>query len=174
MITLYGFGPALGLPEISPFVTKAHILLKMAGLQYETNVSAKGFLGAPKGKLPYIKDGNSVIADSTFIRFYIEKTYGFDFDKGLAPSEKALGWALERMCQERLYWLMVDARWLIDANFAAGPGKIFDGLPAPARPLVKVYVRPPRILRPTPSACRNASWLAEEPFIWLSVTWRQH
>ena len=63
MITLYGFGPALGLPEISPFVTKAHILLKMAGLQYETNVSAKGLLGAPKGKLPYIKDGDAVIAD---------------------------------------------------------------------------------------------------------------
>ena len=42
MITLYGFGPALGLPEISPFVTKAHILLKMAGLQYETNVEREG------------------------------------------------------------------------------------------------------------------------------------
>jgi glutathione S-transferase len=147
MITLYGFGPALGLPEISPFVTKAHILLKMAGLRYETNVSAKGFLSAPKGKLPYIKDGDAVIADSTFIRFYIEKTYGFDFDKGLGQAEKALGWALERMCEERLYWLMVDARWLIDANFAAGPGKIFDGLPAPARPLVKAYVR--RVMRKT-------------------------
>ncbi len=35
MITLYGFGPAMGLPEISPFVTKAHILLRMAGLSYE-------------------------------------------------------------------------------------------------------------------------------------------
>ena len=67
---------------------------------------------------------------STFIRFYIEKSYGFDFDKGLGPAEKALGWALERMCEERLYWLMVDARWLIDANFAAGPERIFDGLAA--------------------------------------------
>ena len=142
MITLYGFGPALGLPVLSPFVTKAHILLKMAGLQYQTNVSAKGLLGAPKGKLPYIKDGDAVIADSTFIRFYIEKSYGFDFDKGLGPAEKALGWALERMCEERLYWLMVDARWLIDANFAAGPERIFDGLPWPACPLVKAYGAP--------------------------------
>ena len=84
---------------------------------------------------------------STFIRFYIEKSYGFDFDKGLGPAEKALGWALERMCEERLYWLMVDARWLIDANFAAGPERIFDGLAAPARPLVKAYVR--RVMRRT-------------------------
>jgi glutathione S-transferase len=146
-ITLYGFGPALGLPEISPFVTKTHILLKMAGLHYQTNVSAKGFLGAPKGKLPYIRDGDAVIADSTFIRLYIEKTYGSEFDKDLSPAEKALGWALERMCEERLYWLMVDQRWLIDANFAAGPERIFDGLPTPARPLVKAYMR--RVTRKT-------------------------
>ncbi len=56
MITLYGFGPAMGLPEISPFVTKAHILLQMAGLPYETETSFGGFLKAPKGKLPYIRD----------------------------------------------------------------------------------------------------------------------
>ena len=34
MITLYGFGAGFGLPEISPFVTKTEIQLKMAGLAY--------------------------------------------------------------------------------------------------------------------------------------------
>ena len=34
MITLYTFGPAFGLPDPSPFVLKAEILLKMAGLPY--------------------------------------------------------------------------------------------------------------------------------------------
>jgi hypothetical protein len=28
MITLYAFGPAFGLPDPSPFVTKAEVLLK--------------------------------------------------------------------------------------------------------------------------------------------------
>ena len=34
MITLYGFGAGFGLPEISPFVTKTEVQLKMAGLAY--------------------------------------------------------------------------------------------------------------------------------------------
>jgi|SRR5271166_1205978 len=139
MITLYGFGPAMGLPEISPFVTKAHILLQMAELAYNTDFN--GFFKAPKGKLPYINDDGEIVADSTFIRDHIEKKYGFDFDLGLSPAEKATGWALERMCEERLYWLMIDVRWLDDANFKAGPAKIFEPLPAPMRPLIKTYVR---------------------------------
>jgi hypothetical protein len=30
MITLYGFGPAFGLPDPSPFVTKVEVLLNFA------------------------------------------------------------------------------------------------------------------------------------------------
>ena len=60
MITLYGFGPAMGLPELSPFVTKAHILLKMAGLPYETVTTFGGFRKAPKVKIPYIRDEGAV------------------------------------------------------------------------------------------------------------------
>ena len=141
MITLYGFGPAMGLPEISPFVTKAHILLRMAGLSYETQANVGALLKAPKGKLPYIRDDGEVVSDSTFIRFHIEKKYGFDFDRGLSAAERATGWALERMCEEHLYWLMIDVRWLDERNFRAGPSKIFASLPAPVRPLIEAYVR---------------------------------
>jgi hypothetical protein len=34
MITLYCFGPFGGLPDASPFVMKAMMLLKLAGLDY--------------------------------------------------------------------------------------------------------------------------------------------
>ena len=80
MITLYTFGPAFGLPDPSPFVTKAEVLLKMAGLPYR--MDTKGFRKAPKGKLPYIRDGEDIIADSTFIRLHLEKRYNIDFDEG--------------------------------------------------------------------------------------------
>ena len=93
MITLYSFGPAFGLPDPSPFVMKAEVLLKMAGLSYRADT--KGLRGAPKGKLPYIEDDGERIADSTFIRWHIEKKYGFDFDRGLsAEALSALLWTL--------------------------------------------------------------------------------
>ena len=45
MITLYAFGKAFGLPDVSPFVTKVETLLKMAGLEYV--IDTRGFNKAP-------------------------------------------------------------------------------------------------------------------------------
>src|SRR6202790_4429473 len=78
MITLYGFGPGFGLPEISAFVTKTEVQLKMAGLAYRKERAMPP--ASPKGQLPYILDEGERIADSTFIRAHIEGKYGFDFD----------------------------------------------------------------------------------------------
>ena len=139
MITLYTFGPAFGLPDPSPFVTKAEVLLKMAGLPYR--MDTKGFRKAPKGKLPYIRDGEDIIADSTFIRLHLEKRYNIDFDEGLSPKERGLAWAVEKMCEDHLYWLLVYALWADDANFKRGPAKFFDAAPAPVRPFVKWFIR---------------------------------
>ncbi|MGH6851618.1 MAG: glutathione S-transferase family protein, partial [Methylocella sp.] len=78
---------------------------------------------------------------STFIRFHIEKKYGFDFDAGLMPEQKAAAWAVEKMCEEHLYFAMVAARWLDDANFAKGPAQFFKAVPAPLRPAVQSLIR---------------------------------
>jgi glutathione S-transferase len=139
MITLYAFGPAFGLPDPSPFVTKTEILLKMAGLPYRTDTS--GFSRAPKGKLPYVEDDGERIADSTFIRFYIKKKYGFDFDRGLNAEQRSVAWAFEKMMEEQLDFALLDSRWMDDVNFAKGPMKFFHGVPAPLRPIVVAMVR---------------------------------
>ena len=139
MITLYTFGPAFGLPDPSPFVTKAEVLLELAGLPYRCD--ANGFGKAPKGKLPYIDDDGAVIADSTFIRLHLEDKHGIDFDKGLSPADKGIAWAFEKLLEDHLYWVVVRERWLDDANFNRGPRRFFDRAPAPIRPLVIAMIR---------------------------------
>jgi glutathione S-transferase len=103
MITLYAFGPAFGLPDPSPFVTKVEVLLKMPGLPYRTDTA--GFRRAPKGKLPYIDDDGERVADSTFIRWHLENKYRIDFEKGLSPEQRAIAWAFEKMAEDNLFGL---------------------------------------------------------------------
>ena len=131
MITLYGFGPGFGLPEISPFVTKTEVQLKMAGLAYRKQRAMPP--ASPKGQLPYIDDEGQSIADSTFIRAHIERRYGFDFDAGLDREVRAQAWAFERMIEHHVYWALVGARWVDPDNFAKGPSHFFDGAPEDRR-----------------------------------------
>lgn len=140
MITLYTFGPAFDLPDPSPFVMKAQVLLKMAGQPFRTDTS--GFRKAPKGKMPYLQDDDgTLIADSTFIRFYLEKKYAIDFDEGLSAEQRAVAWAFEKMAEDHMYWMVVHARWMDDANFARGPAQFFRGVPGLIRSLVIRQVR---------------------------------
>jgi|SRR5215470_20150489 len=139
MITLYSFGPAFGLPDPSPFVTKAEMLLKLGGQPYRTDTG--GFRKAPKGKLPYIDDGGEIIADSTFIRWHLEKKYGIDFDRGLNAEQRAVAWAFEKMLEDNLYWVMVIERWVPEGNFTRGPRTFFRAVPAPMRGLVTGMIR---------------------------------
>ena len=139
MITLYTFGPYFDLPDASPFVMKGEVLLKMADLPYQ--IDTGGFPKAPKGKLPYIDDDGEIIADSTLIRLHIEKTYGFDFDKGLTAAQRGIAWAVEKMCENHLYWAGLHARCMIDENFDKGPRQFFAPAPAPLRPLVVLMAR---------------------------------
>ncbi len=139
MITLFTFGPAFGLPDPSPFVTKAEVLLKLAGLEYRRDTT--GYCRAPKGKLPYIRDEDIVIADSTLIRFHLERRHRIDFDVGLSRGERATAWAFEKMVEDQVYWAVVRERWLDDANFDRGPRRFFEPAPAPIRPLIIAKVR---------------------------------
>jgi glutathione S-transferase len=140
VITLYGFGPFLGAPDSSPFVMKAMVLLKMAGLPFET-VRGNPFKG-PHKLLPYIEDNGVTVADTALIRRHLETRYGVDFDLGLNPEDKALAWAVERMCEDHLYFALLDLRWIDAANFKRGLGRhMFGVIPAPVRPLAKAMLR---------------------------------
>ncbi len=131
MIVLHGFGAYFGLPEASPYVTKTEVQLQMASLAYVKELSNPQL--SPKGQLPFIEDEGELISDSHFIRLHLERKYGIDFDEGLCPVERAQAWAIERMIENQLGWIMVQGRWLDPANFAKGPAQFFAQAPEAMR-----------------------------------------
>ncbi|HEX7945510.1 MAG TPA: glutathione S-transferase family protein [Phenylobacterium sp.] len=139
MIILYGAGEGFGLPEISPYVTKTEVQLRMAGVPYEKRVGRRE--DAPKGQVPWIEANGVRIGDSTFIRGFLERTYGIDFDEGLSPEQRATAWAVERMMENHFSWAQARERWLDAANFARGPSHFFDGLPDAVRDGVQAEVQ---------------------------------
>lgn len=118
MIVLYQFGPALGLPSLSPFCTKVEAYLRMVGLEHR--VATGDARQAPKGKLPYIEDGGTVIADSGFIVEHCKLAYSRDPDEPLSSAQRGTGLAVRRMLEEHLYWALVYARWIDEEGWDGG------------------------------------------------------
>jgi len=134
-ITVFGAGPAFGLPEGSPYVTKTLVQLQMAGLAYRRDLARPD--DSPKGQIPFIQDAEDIVADSTFIRGHIEARYGIDLDAGLSPAQRAQAWAIERMVENQLGWAVAWFRFMDEANFEKGPAHWFDGAPEAIRPQLK-------------------------------------
>lgn len=139
MIILFGGGAGFGLPDVSPYVTKTEIQLKMAGLAYRKVAATPD--ESPKGQIPFMDDDGTVVADSTFIRLHLERTRGIDFDEGLSARERGLAWAFERMVENQFGWTVARERWLHAANFEAGPAHFFDDAPAAIRDQLRAGVK---------------------------------
>ena len=137
MIVLHTFGKQHDMIDPSPFVAKTHTLLRFAGLPYETAQS--DIRKAPRGKLPVIVDDGETIADSTFIRFHIEKKYGHDFDAGLDARERAIAWSAEKLIEDHLFWIWAMERWTFKPDYAKDPAQYFHEVPKLVRPLVERY-----------------------------------
>jgi glutathione S-transferase len=135
MIKLYQFAPAFGLPNASSFCLKLETYLRMAEIPYES-VYGSDLPKAPKGKMPYIEDGDKRIGDSNFIIEYLKQTYGDRLDANLTPPERAISLAMRRLIEENLYWAMVHNRWVEPANWEQTKAAFFDELP----PLLKAFV----------------------------------
>ena len=140
MIKLFQFAPAFGLPNASPFCMKMETYLRMAGLPFEL-VNSGDVMKAPKHKLPYIDDGGTIIADTTFVIEYLKRRYGDPLDSGLSPLERALATAFQRLIEENLYWAVVHTRWAEDAGWAKTREAFFGAMPAPLRWFVPTLAR---------------------------------
>ena len=117
MLTVYGFGPAFGLPDTSPFVLKVQTWLQMARVAY---CDARGDLRkAPKKKMPYVADGHRMIADSSHIIEYLEEKHGDPLnEKRFGPRDRAMGQTLKSLFEADLYFIVAYLRWWNDDDFA--------------------------------------------------------
>ncbi|MGH8685541.1 MAG: glutathione S-transferase family protein, partial [Nitrosospira sp.] len=98
-------------------------------------------LFAPKGKLPYIEDGELKLADSRFIIRHFKTRYK-NLDQDLTSVEAALSLAMQRLIEEHLFWVTMYSRWQYsDANWQVNKKAIFGVLPAGIRDIVAYIYR---------------------------------
>ncbi len=137
--TLYGWGPMFDCPSPSPFVMKADVQLQMLGVEYDYGFA--DLASVPKAKAPYVRDGDTLIEDSNFIRQKYETRDGPNFSTGLTRDQMVTSWALERMVEGDLRSIMVMERWMKDDNFNKGPRMFFAGVPEAHREVVITSAR---------------------------------
>lgn len=139
MITLVQFAPALGMRNPSPFCLKVEALLRMSALPWTPETGDPR--GAPKGRLPFVRDGGESVADSAFIREHLQSAHGIDFDAGLTTAERATARAFTLMCEDHLYWALVTSRWRDETNWPRLREAFFADVPSLIRPFVGFMVR---------------------------------
>lgn len=99
MLELQTFGPAFGVASASGPCMKAMGLLNMANLDWKPDFNAN-LEEAPMQKFPVLKDGETIVPDSSFIQKHLEQNYGADFGSWLAPEQRVTAHALTRMAEE--------------------------------------------------------------------------
>lgn len=139
MIELYQFRPKFGVPNLSAFCLKLETWLKMSGLEYKS-IYQDDPRTAPLGKLPYIKDKNKTLSDSSLIIEYLTKAYSVQMDAHLDDEQKAIAHACQVMIEERLYWAVVYHRWIGDC-WPVLKQSVFSVLPPVIRQLVPILIQ---------------------------------
>ena len=140
-IQLFGFGATLGLPDPSPFVVKTETYLRMLGFPYEKTSGLHVLRKAPKGKLPFIIDGENTIADTEFIIQHLRNHHQRDLDQWLSDAETSQAYLIRKSLDENLYWCLVYSRWAVDASWARYKKFLLADLPWPLSALAPPIVR---------------------------------
>jgi len=141
MIKLYSFGPAFGVPDPSPFVMKIDAWMRLSGITFE-HISGVGNLRkAPKGKLPYIDDEGTQVADSHLIIDHLRRRYGSPLDDGLTSEQRAIATLIGKSLDEHLYWCLVYSRWMRPDTWPRVKDAFFKVLPFPLRVIIPWFAQ---------------------------------
>lgn len=141
MLKLYSFGPAFGLIDPSPFVTKVNLFLTINNIEFETICDPQELQKAPKKKFPVISDNGTIVADSLFIIDYLSKKHNIDMDANLNDEQRATAHLIGRSLEENLYWCLVHSRWIQDDTWPIIKQRFFGDMPFPLNSLVPFIAR---------------------------------
>ena len=139
-LKLVQFPTTEDIPNYSPFCVKAEVLLKMSGLAYEIEWLDDP-RKTPNGKLPMLRDGDKLIADSECIKHYLIEGKGVHFDGHLSAKEQAQAHAFATMIEERTYWTLVYDRWIVEENWPVTSNHWFGKMPFPLRVIIPKVAR---------------------------------
>ncbi|MEM9487741.1 MAG: glutathione S-transferase family protein [Myxococcota bacterium] len=139
MITLYQTPPAWGLPSFSPFCLKVETYLRMVDLDYQARPA--DFRKAPKGKIPWIDDDGTTVADSSDIVAYLKRRYGDPLDGELDAEQRAHALILQRAIEEHTYFTAVASRWMCQDGWTAFKPTIRSVLPRLLAPIALPLLR---------------------------------
>ncbi len=115
MIKVHKYGPAFGLPDASPFVTKLETYLRLIGEPYET--IGADVRKAPRRQLPCAEIDNVIVPDSTAIIDLIESKRPTKLDAHLDDKQQAVAFAFKSMLEEHLYFGLLYMRWATDEGW---------------------------------------------------------
>ncbi|MDR4517731.1 MAG: glutathione S-transferase family protein [Nitrosomonas sp.] len=135
MIKLHQFVRTWNIPNLSHFCCKLETYLRLTERPYEIvhSIPPK----SPKGKLPFIEDGDEKMADSDLIIQYLIKKYGDTLDADLTPSQKAVSLSMRRLFEEHLFWITMYTRWqFTEENWQTNKTAIFHVFPPVIRDVV--------------------------------------
>ncbi len=119
---------------------KVEVYCRLAGVDYEIKTISDP-RKAPKGKLPFIKDGDTIIADSSVILEYLEKKKPSPLTEGLSETDQAHFVAYKRLMEEHLYWTVFYSRWVDDNGWQVIKKPFFKDLPFPLRLFLPDLIR---------------------------------
>ena len=139
MLKLVQFHPAFGSRNMSPYCLKLETYLRMTGIAHEV-VWNSDTSKAPKGKLPYIIDGERVMGDSALIIDYLKEKHGDPLDGALTAEQKAQMLAWRSLFEDSLMFPILHARWIDPAGWEKMK-TLFDRMPLHLRLIIPDIVR---------------------------------
>lgn len=138
-IKLFQFPRMFAIPNLSPFCCKMETWLRIADVPYEV-VDTPDPRKGPRGKLPFIEDGDERVADTSHIIEHLKRTRGVDPDERLDGAQRSQALLVQRTLEEHYAFVLAYTHLWREEGISLTRSR-FDAIPALIRPFVARAVK---------------------------------